>query len=423
MVYTKETFKKQPSDFRIGLIISDGMWYSLPKWRKMAKVTEQEINTWVDKKLSEGILIQSPTGAKSYRFPLTSIKKWYKENGFIIGEQLIDSIFPARIWDNMTETEGFLNAPLRKIGVVSFSSTVDVAREISLALRGIAKLKEVESGKYKAYSLNAQYTKEIIEKELVKYGYSGKRITYSKSESRRRELVDFSPKFASGLILFYKEFAKSMVKNQMDTIKVFLPDPEDQESQITLWVLTAIEKFDESAAVPFSGYLDSALSHWPYNLPSEYLGQDLSIHQRERSKALRILRNRYGTDKNFTSQELAEAMGITDNRKFNDLEDQHKIWNKTRTATTLTWDENSDEKIAETSLLNNVSSNVNVSDIKLAHKISLSVIESALNTELFEDAFSMISQIDVSELNIRKIQSISDDFIQELGLILGVKGE
>ena len=57
--FTKDTLKNEPVDFRIGAIISDGMWYSLPKWRKLARVTEREINEWIDEHLADGSLLQS----------------------------------------------------------------------------------------------------------------------------------------------------------------------------------------------------------------------------------------------------------------------------------------------------------------------------------------------------------------------------
>ena len=74
------------------------------------------------------------------------------------------------------------------------------------------------------------------------------RNIYSRNESKHREIVDFTPEFARGLVLFYKRFGRSFVKKDMETIQIFIPDPEDQESQITIWVMTAIEKFDESAS-------------------------------------------------------------------------------------------------------------------------------------------------------------------------------
>lgn len=416
-LYTKITLRRESPDFRIGAVISDGMWYSLTKWRKISRVSEEEINEWIDKHLSNGTLIQSETGAKSYRFPLKSILQWYSDHNIPLGTQLIDSIFPPRIWDNMTEAEGFMNAPLRQIGVVSFNGNSEIADIISESLRGIAKVREVEPGKYKAYCLNANYVKQIVEEELDKNQEllrgTAKKI-YSRSEAKRREIVDFTPEFANGLVMFYKTFGKTLVKKEMETIQIFLPDPEDQDSQITLWVLTAIEKFDESTAVPFSGYLNSVLKRWPYDLPSTHLGKDLSSFQRQRSKAVDRLKEKYGEEKNFSNIELAEAMEMEQSH-FNDLEEKHKVWSKSRKPASLTWDENSDEKMIEPT-----EQPSSASDIVLAHKLSKAIVQTACNTGLHEDAFAIIAQIDASEINMAQIDSVSESFIQELGVSIGM---
>lgn len=420
--YTKETFKNLPTEFKIGAIISDGMWYSLPKWRKMAKVTEEEINAWVETHLADGSLVQSPTGAKSFRFPLESIEEWYEENNIVLGSQLIDFIFPPRIWDGRTEAEGFLEAPLREIGIVSYSATSRVSSEVVEALRGVAKVREFEPGRYKAYCLNAAYAKEIIEDVLKKHPAVSESKTYSRSEAKRRELADFSDEFAKGLVMFYKVFGKSLVKKEMETIRIYLPEIEDQDSQITLWVLTAIEKFDESSSVPFSGYLNSVLKRWPYDLPATHLGKDLSAFQRQRSRAIEALKTKVGEDRNFTNVELAGAMEL-DQTSFNDLEEKHRVWTKSRSATTLTWEESADEKLVDTNLSGEFGGVTTASDIALAHKLSLAVIQTAINTEAYEDAFSIISQIDSSELNLVKIKEVSPSFIQELGSVLGLQGD
>lgn len=419
-LFTKETFKKQSTDFRIGAIISDGMWYTVQKWRKLAKVTEDEINQWIDEKLASGELIQSETG-KSYRFSLKSIENWYAKNNISRDAQLVDFLFPPRVWDNQTETEGFLQAPLREIGVVSFNGDSAVAEEVARTLKGIARVREAEPGKYKAYCLSAHYTRSIIETIVKKYPEkteNGK--TYSRSEAKRREIVDFTPTFSDGLVEFYKIFGKSLVKREMETIKIYLPDPDDQDSQITIWVLTAIEKFDESSAVPFSGYLNSVLKRWPYDLPTQHLGKDLSAFQRQRSRAIESLKQEHGDEKNFTNIQLAKAMEL-DQRSFNDLEEKHRVWTKARSATTLNWSESADEKLVESNISGDYSNSGSDTDIDLANKLSLSIIQTALKTGLYDDAMRLIAQIDSSEIDVKIVQSVTGDFIKTLGDIMGLE--
>lgn len=418
-VYSKEEFKKQPAEFRIGAIISDGMWYSLPKWKKLAKVDEETIGQWIEEKLASGELIQSKDGKKSYRFSHNAIKKWYLENDEQLGRQLVEFLFPPRIWDGLTETEGFINAPRREVGIVNFSCAPHVASEIIKNLKGIAKVREVTPGSYKSYSLDISVVKLIIAEVFSKYQDNDKDKVYSRAASKRRELVDFSPEFSQGLVMFYKNFGKSLVKRTMETISIFIPDPEEQETQIIIWVIDAIEKYDELEPVPFSGYLDTVLKYWPYDLPNTHLGKGLSNFQKERSRALKTLKKRTGRSE-FTTDELSGEMGVG-RGEFMALEEKHKVWISVKSATTLTWDENSEEKKGEGSITELHRPGVaSPTDIALANRLSYAVIQTALETESWEDAFNLITQIDATDINISKIREVSEEFIQTLGSEMGI---
>lgn len=419
--YSMEEFKKQPENFRIEAVISDGMWYSLPKWRKIAKVSEEAIHKWIDEHLQDGTLLQSETGAQSYRFPLTSIKDWYRENDLHLGDQLIDFLFPPRIWGGQTETEGFLDAPLREISIVSFSCSAMVAEEVTERLRGIARVRENEPNHYKAYCLDAASAKEIVAEIFKRHEEQHVGKIYSRAVAKRRELVDFPQEYSHGLIVFYKNFGKTLVKPAMETIRIFLPESEDQDTQIVMWVIAAIEKFDESTSVPFSGYLNSVLNRWPYDLPYTHLGKELSNFQRQRAKALDALKKKTKrTD--FTHAEIAETMGMK-RALFDNLEEKHRMWLSAKSATTLTWAENSEEKGGVSLITQVARPSVPPTDIALAHKLSLAVVQTAIVTEKFDDAFSLVSQIDASDINLAKIREVSEEFIQELGAELGIVGE
>lgn len=414
-LFTRKTFYTQPVEFRIGAIVSDGMWYSLPKWRKLAKCTEAEINEWVERNLANGRLIQAETGAKSYRLSLPVLREWYEENNIEQETQIIDFLFPPRIWDDMTEVEGFLQAPLRIISIVSFNvNDLEVANRIIEGLRGYARVREVDSGQYKAYGLDAGVIKSIIDQNAQ--GHPIK--TYARSEAKRRELIDFSPKFAHGLVQFYSQFGKALVKPIMNTIRIFLPDPEDQNSQVTMWVISAIEKFDETSAVPFSGYLNSVLHRWPYDLPSDHLGKDLSNFQRERAKAIKILDDEAGDNRVAHShEEIAKRMGLS-TTTFMEFEEKHQIWIKTQMASTLTWDETSEEKQVTTNLSGDFSGGAVDMDVALANKISYAAINAAIESKKFGDAYFVISQVDTPELNLDQLRNLPPDFVKALTMYL-----
>lgn len=419
--YNKKDLRTLEPDFKIQAIVADGMWYSLSKWRKLAKVTEEEINDWVARHMESGYLNQSPTGAKSFRIPYDAVIDWHQEHELEVGDQIFDFIFPARVWDNLTEVEGFLAAPLREIGVVTFECNNAVAKEVTAQLRGIARVREADPGKYKAYCLSAEFIKPIIQEIFEGYTVAEASRIYSRSSSKRRELADFSDNFSHHLVSFYRAFAKSLVKKEMETIKIYIPDPQDQDSQIIAWVLTAIEKFDEKSSVPFSGYLNSVLKRWPYDLPNAHLGQDLSSYQRSRAKAVTRLRLQVGKpDATFSAIELADEMGmrISD---FTDLEEKHHVWIKTKNATTLTWEENSEEKQGQTVMGAVGSSAGSQSNAIQSNNLSRALIDAALNSGHHNDALNIISQMGADAINLDLIKEATPAFILELGAVLGMK--
>lgn len=416
----KKDFKGYPVDFRIEAIVADGMWYDLPKWRKLAKAPEEDILKWIEKKTAEGTLLQSPTGAKSYRYAKAEVIKWHEEHDLEVGEQVLDFIFPARLWDGKTEVEAFLESPLREIGVVTFECTEKPLNEIKELLKGVATVREEEPNKYKAYCLSADYVKPIIQEVFGRYSVADATRIYSRSFSRRRSMVDFSDNFAHHLIAFYKSFAKTLVKGEMETIKIYIPDPQDQESQIVDWVITAIEKFDESTSVPFSGYLHSVLKRWPFDLPYVHLGRDLSHFQRSRAKALTALRNKTGVpDGTFSATELAKEMGMRLS-DFTDLEEKHHIWMKTKNASPLTWDENNEEKSGDEVMGHVGDTQTAKSNAEQANNLSRAIISAALGTSLFADAFVILSQMGTDEIDMGILQKASEEFVLELGAQLGV---
>lgn len=419
--FNKKTFDEQSENFRIGAIISDGMWLSQPKWRKLAKVSESELEEWISASLPFGTIEQSPTGAKSYRMAYDEINRWYRENGYVPGEQLLEHIFPARIWDNMTETEGFMSAPLREIGMVTFHSRRrDVVDKIREALIGVGRIRESDTGVYRVYALSASMARRKIE-PILREAYGKEARIYSRNSSYRRELKDFSEEFGYKLVSFYQKFARSLVKGAQETINIFLEEREDQESQITLWVIAAIEKFDESAAVPFSGYLNTVINKWVYDLPDDVLGKDLSSFQREKAKAMKILKAKLGGDHNreFSATEIAEIMGI-DKKRFFDLESKNKFWSRMKSSSSLTWDETSEEK-RSTAVIDAISPKRENTDIELANKMSFATISSALNTGDYESAFSLITQIGTDEMDKARLDDLSFDFIKEFGTHMGFR--
>lgn len=409
-LYTKQEFLNLPASERIGTVIADGMWYSFTKWKNIAKVSEEELSSWVDEHVRTGELLPAPTGALSYRFPIDSVRSWHSRRGVPVGTQLVDFIFPPRVWDGMTEVEGFLFAPRREVGILTFFTSPADYRVIKDGLRGIARVREDRPGVYKAYGLSATYIRSAIMKICEDTGARVDKMS-ARNSNPRRELVDFSPAFLSGIIHFYRNFGKTLLRKEKETVQIFLPDPEDQDSQMVIWVIYALEKFDEKACVPFSGYFDTVMRHWPYDLPYYFLGKDLSTFQRERSRALASLRKKHGVSEDhvFSVTELAEEMGVS-HTDFVTLEEKHQAWMRERNATSLTWGDTNDEKGVTSGVF--AGSHV-FEDVELANKVSYSAVVSALETGDYESGFNLITQVDSSNIDMKVVGSLSPVFVSE----------
>lgn len=420
--YTKPEFKKLPTDLRIGIIISDGVWYSFTKWQKLAHVTEEELDTWIEEKLATGVITQAKNGNSSYRMTSSSLKTWRENNGFQENEQIVDFVFPPRIWDGMTETEGFLSTPRREVGIVSVLGTKELALALQKELRGIARVKEHAPNHYKIYGLDANYIRSIAQDVINKFPQKDCDKIYSRAVAQRRELVDFTPEFTEKMLDFYRNFGKILVKSSTETINIFIPDPDDQETQVLMWVVTAIEKFNQTAAVPFVGYLNSVLKRWPYELPHTHLGKELSAFQRIRGRALKTLRKNNPNQKDFNDKEIFEK--IQNEYSFTEYkmwEERHRIWTASQSSVSLIREESGEEQVnhqepTQTSLFTKQNTD-------FSHKLSLAIVQAAIETQCYNDALKVIPHI--GEMNVRPdlVHEISDDFIQTLGSLIGVREE
>lgn len=416
-LYSKEEFKKQPEDFRIGAIISDGMWYSFTKWQKYARVNEEVLQEWIDEHLKDGSIIKYSEDASSYRMDTEHVLQWYKDHDITPGDQIVDFVFPARIWDGQTETDGLIDAPLREIGMVTFTCSKEVAQRCIDRLKGMARVRQDSPNTYKAYCLDAQSVKRIVSDVFSSSRSADFEKVYSRNVSKRRELADLNPVFREGIVSFYKDFGKTLVKPAQETLKIFLPNPEDQEVQILIWVIMAIEKFDSSSPVPFSGYLSSVLTRWPYDLPDTFLGKELSAFQRKKSSAIKALKKKTGKEY-FDSTTISQEMGLS-MEDYLSLDNRNKLWAEINNATSITWSETGEEKSAYAPEFIS-DGHQPKTNIDQAHRLSKAIIKAAVDTENFEDALFLISKMDANNADLSYVNDLDKAFIASLGYHLGV---
>ena len=409
-------FKERSVEWRIQAVIHDGSWYDVKKWARMAKVKKEDVETWIRKNQKTFHLIKKDD---SYRVSKDEVLKWYsRQEGFTIKDRIVPKNFPPRIWNDNTEVEGFLEIPRRKTASVTFECEDDkLLKKIKLSLSGIARVRKETSGKYRAFGLSDDYIKHTLEQSL-----KPKEIQLINMKRRKgmfhRELTDFPPEFTESALMFYIPFARNILKPHMSTLTIYLESEDDIKSQIITWIVNAMRKFDETKPVPFSGYLSSVLRFWPYDLPDEFLGKELSNFQRKRSSAQKNLEKQNKGKTNFSNEELAKEMDW-DLDDFIKFDTQHRTWLAERQATTLNWSDSANEKSGE--LIGY--SQPTVHDVSLASKISIAVLNATLKSSKFDDGISVINLIDSDMTNLESLSDLSMEFKTELAKELQQMGE
>lgn len=407
----REHFYSQSDEWRIEAVIHDGNWYDFKKWKKVAKVKKDVLEKWIAENKDK--LIISELG--SYRVGYDEIVRWYNENDLDLEESIVPNNFPPKLWDKTTETDVFLSAPRRRVGTVSFvAETKEILEKCENILKGTAKIMPDDGGRYKAHGLSAVHIKNLLSKGLTKEEFDSLQIK-TRAMVMQRELIDLPPLWLEEALDFYANtFAPSALRSSMSTISIYLPDRHDIHSQTMIWVISAMKKFDENASVPFSGYLSNVLRHWPYDLPDEHLGKELSKFQRDRKKAIeQAEREGLSVDGNVPIEVIAEIMGIT-LEEYIELNNEHENWLAEKNATTLTWEDSANEKkgtlVGETESIKN--------DAQELSRMSIATVKAAVDTEDWDSAYKLISQIDSNEIDDEIGKKLSEDFVKQFAAYL-----
>ena len=331
----KSEWKKRPLKFRIEAVIHDGQWYTFDKWKRVALVKdENDLLDWIYN--NQDILIKKD---ESYRVGYDEVIRWYKEHDLPIDEPLIPNNFAPRLWSEQTEAEAYLNAPRRLISALLIEGEDSQLEKKCISILNKYARIVYHNNKLYAYGLNANYFKDLLKRQLSASEYDRLKLRL-RSSFYRRDLLDLTDDFVAETLLFYYSFAVLTLKPHDKTINIYLPEHDEKRAQIYEWILTAMQKFDETQPIPFSGYLSNVLRLWPYDLPDNELGKPLSKFQRIRAKAEEEL----SVDKETNEKRIVPISEIQQylsdtytEEQFRLLEEQHQRWLSTRNTDTLVW--------------------------------------------------------------------------------------
>lgn len=400
---TRDKFNSMSDTWRIEAVIHDGNWYDESKWRRVAKVDSETLENWIEE--NKDILIKSELG--SYRVGYDDILNWYDKEDLDIGEAIVPNNFPPKMWGKTTETDVFLSAPRRRVGTVSFEvPDKELLNKCINILKGTAKIMPDKEGRYKAHGLSAIHIKNLLSKGLTEKEFDSLQVK-TRAIIMQRELTDLPIEWLEDALDFYtNNFAPSILRSSMSTISIYLPDKYDIHSQTIVWVITALKKFNEQASVPFSGYLSNVLRHWPYDLPDEHLGKELSKFQRDRKRAIEEAEESdLSVNGHVPIEVLAELMDMPI-ENYIELNKEHENWKSTKNASTLTWEDSSNEK--KGTLVGDVAGAE--TDVGQSSKMSIAALRAAVDTEEWDSAYDFISQIDSNEIDTSIAGRLSPEF-------------
>lgn len=292
--------------------LADGQWHPSTKiWTRFnedaklvdPKVTRNDMLKALDELVGKDVLLSGSN--QSYRFIAKELEMWRLLSPTL--DRASQQLTP-RYFGGILEDDGWKNAPLRECHLVHFKASERLAKSVlsKLVSEPMDMINLNEDGLYKIYSYNKTKTynrvKELKE-QFPEYGISGIRL---EANLRRRNLNELPSRYLSDMCKHYGQFAKVLLRGQISSIKKHLPEEDDAQQQIYLWVIEAIKRYDDSTSIPFAAYLGTNIKKWVYDLNRKAYGRSIADKELKHSRAINEFRAR--EERNPTTEELAHLL-------------------------------------------------------------------------------------------------------------------
>jgi DNA-directed RNA polymerase specialized sigma subunit len=289
--------------------LSDGQWHPFYKINKKiergsskAKEFKNVLNEELEQLVADDVLIAGNN--ESYRFKSSELMAWraVSDNPILDERQ-----YQPRWFGGILEDDGWILAKLKEYDLVHFRADSSLSRkDLHEIVGGKLSLIQIEEGLYRVFSTNGEETFEKIKE--VKDNYLNYEIRGMRLEKnlRRRDLEDLPPQYVAQLCEYYGKFAKILLRSYMSSITKHLPDPDDIQQQIYLWVLDAIQRYDAETSIPFAAYLGTSLKKWVFNLNRKAFGRAVADAELKHSRAIGDFKAENGREPR--PEELAELL-------------------------------------------------------------------------------------------------------------------
>lgn len=330
--------QKHTSEIEIKILdeISDGQWHPITKITKRftgkKTFSTDEVTTAVEELSAKGYLLAGANS--SYRLPEKYVRQWRNIRDLPLETK--DSRSP-RFFGGVLEDDGWLKAPLIAYNLLHFRANSHItSRMIQDRIGELGAVNQDEDGLFRIFSKLGDETYYMLKEwntEDPNVGITGLRLTYN---TYRRDLTALPAGYLDELCKFYGSFAFILLRNNMSSIKKHIPEHEDIQQQIYIWVMDAVARYDDSTCIPFAAYLHTVLQRWVHNLNRKSHGRAAADNELKHSRAIALFEAQNG--RTPTIAELAESLGETVKKVAQDSV-SIKMVSNLRSTTTLDSDD------------------------------------------------------------------------------------
>lgn len=287
--------------------MSDGQWHPMSKIMRLNGAnfgSQKTLAKLVEKMHAESTLISGSNN--SYRMTREALESWRLSRGLSMQASPRDMSAP-RFFGGILEDDGWLRAPLREMEVVHCHASETAASIIRdrVGLHGMT-LYNFE-GLVRIFALDGSAAYQLLKdlkEEMPDLGISGIRID---KNVRRRELCDLPPRFIHDLAEFYGVFAFTLLRKSMSSVRKHISDTDDLQQQVYLWIIDAVQRYDEATSIPFAAYLHSAINRWVHDLSRKSFGRAVADSELQISRARTEFQQHH--NRKPTLNELADFLG------------------------------------------------------------------------------------------------------------------
>lgn len=282
--------------------LSDGQWH--PEYKIKKEVGNTKVLPLLEKLHEQGVLIAGSNN--SFRMNGENLRLWRQITDF---EKKNTARYTPRFFGNILEDDGWLLAPLQNNDLIHFRVKGNISDKAIDALLGDnVTITRSEDGLYRVFTkTGGQEVYTLVKNYTDENGvnvFSGVRL---EENIKRRDLKDLPQRYISDLCVYYGNFAKVLLRPNMTSITKHISDPDDIQQQIYVWVIDAVQRYDNSTSIPFAAYLGKMLGKWVFNLNRQSFGRNIADVELKHSRAITAFRNE--NDREPSLEELADVLG------------------------------------------------------------------------------------------------------------------